>query len=494
MAGLIEQLFRNCPELPQGLPSYTVETHIPLIQDAYNRLYPDKYRIVVFDQFGRYKPQYKGPDAEFDVCIVHNGNAGDGTAHFDGVRCLNTLFGKSYYCVECEKAFGKRVEHTSRCVQRCRGCGGFGPEYPCKGGLRIECVDCNGSFVSRECYDRHFASMCARFHKCKDCGVSYDVGSVERRSANKRHECGQKFCTFCCTYHRTEQPCFIQKIEPKEDDYPCRFVAYDFECSQNTKSDPHKESYLHEVNFACAQVTCTECIAADRWKDLTRTDCKVCGPVKNISWSAADGQNPLKDFVDWILHSFDKAYSTYALRAGGIYPEVVRTGHKMFELRVEKKGVVVPTMFRDSYCLMSQPLSDLVDAYKLGIEEKQFFPHLFNKPQNYTRHSRRLPKRKYYAPESMKPEKRKEFKNWYRENREYCTNDVQILLHALVAFRREWLDVCQDDVLRHSMTIASACMRFFRTQHLQPDTLVLSPEYGFERRERQSVVALKYLK
>jgi hypothetical protein len=78
--------------------------------------------------------------------------------------------------------------------------------------------------------------------------------------------------------------------------------------------------------------------------------------------------------------------------------------------------------------------------------------------------------------------------------REYCCNDVQILIHALVAFRREWLEVCQDDVLRNSMTIASACMRTFRIHHLQPETLSLSPEHGYERHDRQSVVALKYLK
>lgn len=193
------------------------------------------------------------------------------------------------------------------------------------------------------------------------------------------------------------------------------------------------------------------------------------------------------------------------LRMGGLEPEVVRTGHKLYEVKVERKGVIVPTILRDSYCLMSQPLGDLVDAYKLDIEEKQFFPHLFNKPANYKRRLRHLPKRKYYAPESMKPERRSQFKEWYRKHkdtsfylpdklREYCCNDVQILMHALVAFRREWMEVCQDDVLRNSMTIASACMRTYRIHHLQPESLALSPENGYERHEKQSVVALKYLK
>ncbi|KAH7697877.1 hypothetical protein AAVH_35036 [Aphelenchoides avenae] len=486
MAELVEKLFQDCPGLPRGHPSYVVETHIPMIQDAYNRLYPGKYRIIVFDEFGRYQPCYKGPPAEHDICIVHCGSRDDGTAHFDGVRCVNTLFGKSYYCPECETAFSHKVAHSGKCVRKCRGCGGFGPEFPCRGGLRIECSSCNG--------------------------------------------------VFCCTFHRTEQPCYIQPVEPKAKEQPYRIVAYDFECSQHTRPDPDREWYLHEVNFVCAQVTCSQCIANDNWKDLSRRDCKICGGLKEVMWSAAEGKNPLSEFVNWILHSFDKSFHTYAfhitvwgkqvrmgvnpitggrydmrlvlseiLRMGGLEPEVVRTGHKLYEAKVEKRGAVVPTYFRDSYCLMSQPLGDLVDAYKLGIEEKQYFPHLYNKPSNYKRRLRHLPKRKYYAPETMKPEKRKAFKEWYRENknkhfylpdklREYCCNDVQILLHALVAFRREWMEVCQDDVLRNSMTIASACMRTFRIHHLQPETLSLSPEHGYERHDRQSVVALKYLK
>lgn len=59
-------------------------------------------------------------------------------------------------------------------------------------------------------------------------------------------------------------------------------------------------------------MTCSECIAQDRWKDLTRTDCKVCGPRKQVSWSVAEGHNALNEFVTWILHSFDKKYTTYA--------------------------------------------------------------------------------------------------------------------------------------------------------------------------------------
>src|SRR5687767_10885155 len=53
MTELVEKLFQDCPALPRGLPAYVVETHVPMIQAAYNLLYPGKYRILVFDEFGR---------------------------------------------------------------------------------------------------------------------------------------------------------------------------------------------------------------------------------------------------------------------------------------------------------------------------------------------------------------------------------------------------------------------------------------------------------
>jgi len=52
----------------------------------------------------------------------------------------------------------------------------------------------------------------------------------------------------------------------------------------------------------------------------------------------------------------------------------------------------------------------------------------------------------------MMPEKRRAFDKWYQENNKkpflldeelaaYCTNDVEILMSALIAFRREFLEV-----------------------------------------------------
>ena len=50
------------------------------------------------------------------------------------------------------------------------------------------------------------------------------------------------------------------------------------------------------------------------------------------------------------------------------------------------------------------------------------------------------------------------------------------------------------DPLAHSVTIASACNKVFRKNFLKPNTIGIVPEGGYRRKERQSVMALKWLK
>ncbi|KAH7726300.1 Protein C25F9.2 protein [Aphelenchoides avenae] len=155
---------------------------------------------------------------------------------------------------------------------------------------------------------------------------------------------------------------------------------------------------------------------------------------------------------------------------------------------------------------MSRPLDDLVSAYGLkeiyGVEPKSIFPHGFNDPRNYTLPTLpHLPPFDTYYPDGMKPSKRARFEAEYARDyntptallpmlEEYCLLDVGILKYALVEFRREWIAQTGDDILRHSITIASACIRHFRKDHMEAGSLVRVPEYGYERRDNQSVIGL----
>jgi hypothetical protein len=77
----------------------------------------------------------------------------------------------------------------------------------------------------------------------------------------------------------------------------------------------------------------------------------------------------------------------------------------------------------------------------------------------------------------MKVDEYEKFQKWYDENintpflleeklDEYCSNDTEILMEAIIKFRRCLLEVTKDeetpngyDVLWEATTIASACIR-----------------------------------
>lgn len=108
----------------------------------------------------------------------------------------------------------------------------------------------------------------------------------------------------------------------------------------------------------------------------------------------------------------------FSYRFGGLDPQVIRSGNKLYEIDVPRKeGITAWTTFRDSYNLMSRPLGDLVEVFNLNIEEKQFFPHLYNRAENYDEQRTELPPVEDYCPGTMKEGKLQKFLKWYEENR-----------------------------------------------------------------------------
>jgi hypothetical protein len=94
----------------------------------------------------------------------------------------------------------------------------------------------------------------------------------------------------------------------------------------------------------------------------------------------------------------------------------------------------------------------------------------------------------YYLPDGMKPPERSKFLKWYIENKhtpfylpekikEYCSNDSEILLEALIEMRKILLKITDGhDVLEYSATIAGISMNVFKLLFLQRNLLALVPE------------------
>jgi hypothetical protein len=159
---------------------------------------------------------------------------------------------------------------------------------------------------------------------------------------------------------------------------------------------------------------------------------------------------------------------------------------------------------------MPVKLAALIKAFGLNIIDKQYFPHLFNKSLNYNNVLPHLPPCNDYFPMTMKKPEKKKFMEWHNANfntqfdlkeklPEYCTNDVNILIHALIQMRQKFKEISAKhnktpiDILSDCMTIASAAIKLWAMNFLGENQVGIVPERGYNPEDKQSVIALKYM-
>lgn len=73
-------------------------------------------------------------------------------------------------------------------------------------------------------------------------------------------------------------------------------------------------------------------------------------------------------------------------------------------------------------------------------------------------------------------------------------DDVNVLRLSCLKFRQLFLDIGKIDPFVESVTIASACNKFYRMHHMPIDRIGVVPHGGYRKGERQSIIALKWLK
>nr|CAD2208735.1 unnamed protein product [Meloidogyne enterolobii] len=423
-----------------------------------------------------------------------------------------------YYCLDCETTYDNKKKHRQTCVAKCPRCCGMGPDFPCKETETFQetCLNCNNIFRNPACYKRH-----------KDKGI-------------------------CKIFNRRDEQCFVQPIVPKHTQ-SYLMVVFDFECelitsSKNTNDiSSHDENYqLHHVNCVSAMLLCSNCMRNNNWNDKYTGACKTCGPgiPRMRSWTGANYENPLREFLEWIIFGLDNkrtgrtiAISHYGgfvlkyfyfnisrrydmhlllgelIKHFGIEPNITRTGNKLYEVLIKKKKGIYPYIsFRDSFNWMMLKLDQLPKALGLEIDEggKSFFPHGWNFNKNMDVLLKGLPSKKYYYPDTMGKQRRKDFEEWYDLHKdqsfllceqivEYCEQDVRILTHALVKLQRLFFELAtepskRDDVLVSSMTLASACLRHFCINYLKSNQIGIIPDNGYHKDTNYSAISIKFIK
>lgn len=129
---------------------------------------------------------------------------------------------------------------------------------------------------------------------------------------------------------------------------------------------------------------------------------------------------------------------------------------------------------------------------------------MFNRKENWN-YVGPWPAVEYYQPQYMKEGEQKAFMEWYEQQRgkqfdfqkeicEYCESDVEVLTRCCLKFRQMFLDIGGIDPFVESITIASACSKYYRMHHLPANTIAVVPHGGYRKEQKQSVIALKWLK
>ena len=106
----------------------------------------------------------------------------------------------------------------------------------------------------------------------------------------------------------------------------------------------------------------------------------------------------------------------------------------------------------------------------------------------------------------MSPEEKEKFMEWHKNLKDdnyvfdfqqeilgYCRSDVDILRRCCLEFRKMFRDVTGIDPFEKCLTIASACNLVFRTNFLQENTIAIIPPHGYRPKDKQSLLALKWL-
>ena len=333
-------------------------------------------------------------------------------------------------------------------------------------------------------------------------------------------------CRVCHEYYLDEDNhlCYLRAFS--SDLEPDKFIFYDFECTQEEGKHEPNFVVVHSICNTCekepvtAQSTCKNCVSrcqlCDKFNkkenEWERNPCPGCGKRQMIF----SGSNTGNEFCTWLIseqhrnvtaiahnsRTYDAYFIYDYLMRNSIVPEPsIFSGSKIMFMKVGK-GLNIRIL--DSLNFLPMPLASLPKSFGLEELKKGYFPHFYNTVEHQNEVLCSLPDMKFYDPDSMSKDRRKDFLEWYeihkndtfdfqKEMREYCISDVDILLKACWKLRKLLRnetgekttiqnphDLLLETVLQNAvdpfsfLTIASVCMGIFRSKFLNENWFVLT--------------------
>ena len=377
--------------------------------------FPD-YQIMVINNF--YETIYLNSDKKSSkfIYLLYNEN------HFDVILSMKSFYKRSYWCDYCKKAYNNATTH--RCRYTCKSCFRVNCEF-----IQTEkCQKCNIYSRNSVCSEIHNERVCSKQEICKKC---------DQLKKYRNHVCiEQKWCKNCNGTVELDHKCFVMKTRKKNIENNNKFSGYiffDFEAFVNKEGN-------HEVNLAMAQKICNDCLdKIDRCKDCE---------LKHIFYN-------IDDYCNWALRQQNTIQIAHNMKAyDGIFilnfitnnmlpyekqmPQVISNSTKIISLKFRTIKII------DSLSFLPMALEKFSKTFDIIELKKGFFPHDFNKPENYS-YVGLYPDAKYYNPNFFSVKKKLEFENWYekvkntefnfqKEFENYCWSDVQLFAEGCLKF------------------------------------------------------------
>ena len=439
--------------------------------------------------------------------ILYRGNTGKnrhidlilGNNHYNAIINLKGAFGHHYYCRNCFVGYDHLNAH--RCKNACLKCRS---PVACKPeqGIKIKCTGCNFYFNNTSCFENHKKpklefkkSVCDVTKFCYECEQAYTLNKKKTV-----HKCGYHLCLNCQKYVAYNHKCYVQNLPKRNENSKDLYVFFDFEARIDCEE--------HVPNFCVIQHQCFNCFERDDIKE----DCQTCGKREHVI--KKEGDALIEEFMNIIIQkstAFDKIYALahngggydfqfivkHMIREKGWTPEIVHNGSKIMSMKYKNLH------FKDTLNFFNTRLASLPKMIDIPEAVKGYFPHYFNRPENYD-YIGPIPETHYYGPDEMEFSAREKFLKWHHDQKDkvfnfkeeiekYCQSDVEILRKASLKFKQLFMSILSVDAFASSTTIASACMRGYRTNFLPPETVGLMTSKSYRRRENQSDMALRYL-
>ena len=172
-------------------------------------------------------------------------------------------------------------------------------------------------------------------------------------------------------------------------------------------------------------------------------------------------------------------------------PDVIMNGNTILRMKVGR------VTFLDSYQFLHMRLANFPDTFGLTEMKKGYFPHLANTLANQKYVGPYFPV-DMYNPGQMSVKDREVFLAWHKgkiesgsifnfkwEMEEYCRSDVDILRRGCACFRL--------DPLSEACTIAQACSKVWRKNHMPENRIAIIPPEGYPNQKNYSIKAVRWI-